>query len=62
MTLVNQDDRIAVDVNEAARITGLSRAFLYILMQEGRLKKRKVGTRTLLLVADLRRLVGATAA
>lgn len=60
--MVKHDDRITVDVNEGARITGLSRAYLYILMNEGRLTKRKVGNRTLLLVSDLRNLVGADAA
>lgn len=58
----DQDNRITVDVNEASRITGLSRAYLYILMRDGRLTKRKVGNRTLLLVSDLRNLVGAEAA
>jgi hypothetical protein len=60
--MINHDDRITVDVNEGSRITGLSRAYLYILMKEGRLTKRKVGNRTLLLVSDLRNLVGADAA
>ena len=50
------ENRIAVDVREAARLTGLSRSQIYVLIGEGRLKKRKVGARTLILVQDLHAL------
>ncbi len=44
----------AVSVSEAARLLGLSRPTVYQLMQQEHLPHFKVGTRTLIPVADLR--------
>jgi excisionase family DNA binding protein len=48
-------------LNDAARITGLSRATLYRHAATGRLRLVKVGGRTLVCAASLRALVGAAA-
>lgn len=45
--------RLAYAVTEAARISGLSKSWLYVEMQSGRLAYRKAGTRRLILASDL---------
>jgi excisionase family DNA binding protein len=45
--------RLAYGVNEAARISGLSKSWLYVEMASGRLPFRKAGTRRLILASDL---------
>lgn len=42
-------------IREASAYTRISRAFLYKLMQEGKLKFKKAGRRTLIEVAELDR-------
>lgn len=49
--------RISVSIEEAAYMTGLSRAYLYILMDTGSLKFKKVGRRRLIRISDLEALV-----
>ena len=49
-------DPLAVTVQEAKRLTGLSHVTLYKLMKEGRLTHTKVGRRTLVGYASLRDL------
>lgn len=53
---------ISVGINEAARITGLSRGSIYNFARRGELPLRKVGSRTLVMVDDLHRLVSGQAA
>lgn len=53
---------IAVRVNDAARMSGLSRSRLYELAKDGRLPMKKVTGRTLIMVDDLRRLIETEAA
>ena len=53
-----QDDRLAYSPEEAARITGVSRAFLYLEMQRGRLSSVKIGRRRLVRRSDLLAWVG----
>lgn len=48
---------ISVSMNDAARITGLSRGSLYNAARRGDLPLRKFGAKTLVMVDDLRRLV-----
>lgn len=43
-----RDDREAVSIAEAGRITGLSRSMIYELLREGRLKSIKIGRRRLI--------------
>ena len=50
---------IAISVSEAARLLGVSRPKVYQLMQQERLPSFKVGTRTLIPVADLQKWVAA---
>lgn len=52
------DDRLAYSPEEAARITGVSRAFLYLEMQRGRLSSVKIGRRRLVRRSDLLAWVG----
>lgn len=42
------DDREAVSIVEATRLTGLSRSTIYELLREGRLKSIKIGRRRLI--------------
>lgn len=53
---------IAISVSEAARLLGLSRPKVYQLMQQENLPAFKVGTRTLIPVADLHKWVTARTA
>ena len=48
---------IAISVSEAARLLGVSRPKVYQLMQQDQLPSFKVGTRTLIPVADLQKWV-----
>jgi excisionase family DNA binding protein len=49
----NAHDKIAFTINEAARVSGLSRSLLYIAIGSGALRARKCGRRTLVLARDL---------
>ena len=49
--------RLSVSVEEAAFMTSLSRAYLYILMDSGSLKFKKIGRRRLIKVSDLEALI-----
>lgn len=48
---------LAYSVNEAIRVSSLGRTRLYQLINEGKLEVRKVGKRTLIPAASLRRLI-----
>jgi excisionase family DNA binding protein len=47
------DDRLAYSPEEAARLTGVSRAFLYLEMQREKLRTVKIGRRRLVRREDL---------
>jgi hypothetical protein len=47
-------ERITVTVPEAIALSGIGRSSLYKLFHEGKLTPRKSGTRTLILVAELK--------
>ncbi len=51
-------DIITTSVNDAAKALGLGRTSIYALIRDGRLETAKVGRRTLIKVASIRRLVG----
>jgi excisionase family DNA binding protein len=50
---------LAVDIDEASEITNLSRSRLYTEIRQGRLKIRKSGRRTIILMAELERWLTA---
>ncbi|SFU20998.1 helix-turn-helix domain-containing protein [Mesorhizobium sp. YR577] len=49
--------KISVTIPEAVQMTGIGRSSLYTLFREGKIRPRKSGKRTLLLVEDLKRYV-----
>ncbi len=52
-----QNEPFAVNVPEACRISGIGRSKLYELFQNGEIKPRKCGKRTLVLLSDLKAFV-----
>lgn len=53
-------ERITCTVPDALQATGLGRTKLYDLISKGTVETTKVGTRTLVIVASLRRLAEPT--
>jgi excisionase family DNA binding protein len=53
-------ERLAYSVDEAARLTGLSRDLLYDQMRRGHLSYLKVGRRRLITRQHLQQFLGAT--
>ena len=49
--------KLAATINETVEITGLSRSAIYRLIQQGKLVKRRVNGRTLLLMSDLEKFL-----
>lgn len=52
-------EAIAISISEAAKALGVGRTSVYILIKEGRLEVFKLGRRTLVKAASIRRLVEA---
>ncbi|MBZ9954303.1 MULTISPECIES: helix-turn-helix domain-containing protein [unclassified Mesorhizobium] len=52
---VRLNKRLAYTLREASETTGLSRAKLYGLFKEGKLRRSKAGGRTLILATELER-------
>ena len=52
-----EGERLAVTVREAVILTGIGRSKLYAMFKEGDLRAKKAGRRTLVLVADLKRML-----
>lgn len=50
-------EAIAISISEAARALGVGRTSVYNLINEGRLETFKLGRRTLVKTASIRRLV-----
>ena len=48
---------LAVSVNDAARVLGLGRTSIYAMIGDGRLEMLKLGRRTLVKTASIRRIV-----
>jgi excisionase family DNA binding protein len=53
MSITLPDDAISYRISDVRRVTGLSPATVYRLIDAGVLPKVKVGTRTLIMKADL---------
>ncbi len=56
---VRSDEKLALRINDAVAISGLSRSTLYKLHADGKLRAVKVGGRRLILRADLEALLQA---
>jgi excisionase family DNA binding protein len=52
-------EALAVSINEAAKVLGMGRTSIYALIGDGRLETLKLGRRTLVKTASIRRLVDA---
>jgi len=50
-------EAIAISISETAKALGISRTSTYILINEGKLEIFKLGRRTLVKTASIRRLV-----
>jgi excisionase family DNA binding protein len=50
-------DVLAVSVNDAARILGVGRSSIYLLIRDQRIDALKLGRRTLIKTASLRRII-----
>ena len=57
MPPILNDQRIALRLNDAAAISGLSKSTLYSLIRAGKLNDCRVGSRRLILRADLEALI-----
>jgi len=51
-------DIITTSIKDAAKVLGLGRTSIYALINEGKLDTVKLGRRTLIKVASIRRLLG----
>ncbi len=51
-------ERLAYSINETARTLSLGRTSVYAMIADGRLEAFKLGRRTLVKAASVRRLVG----
>jgi excisionase family DNA binding protein len=56
---VRPEEKLALRINDAVAISGLSRSTLYKLHADGKLRAVKVGGRRLILRADLEALLQA---
>jgi excisionase family DNA binding protein len=54
-------DPLAISINETAKVLGLGRTSIYAMIGDGRLEIFKLGRRTLVKTASIRRLVEAQA-
>lgn len=57
MTQTSGAEPLTVSIKEAVRMTSISRSSIYRAIKAGRLPARKLGARTLIPLAGLRRLV-----
>lgn len=51
--------KLGVHIEEAVDISGVGRTSLYAAIKDGRLKARKSGRRTIILIDDLKNFLGA---
>jgi excisionase family DNA binding protein len=56
---IRPDERLALRINDAVLVSGLSRSTLYKLVTAGRLSAIKVGGRRLILREDLQALLSS---
>jgi len=51
--------KIAVSINKAAEICSVGKSTIYRLIDRGELKRKKLGSRSLILVADLEEYISS---
>ena len=56
-TIIRPDERLALRINDAVQVSGLSRSTLYKLLTAGNLRAVKIGGRRLILRKDLEALL-----
>jgi excisionase family DNA binding protein len=56
-TILRPDERLALRINDAVQVSGLSRSTIYKLLAAGTLRAVKVGGRRLILREDLQALL-----
>ena len=61
MSANRHDDRIAVPISEACRISGIGRSKLYEMIKTGDVRIAKVGRRSLVLIESLKALLSTRA-
>ena len=54
-------DPLAISINETAKVLGLGRTSIYVMIGDGRLETFKLGRRTLVKTASIRRVVDSQA-
>ncbi len=59
---IEQLEPLAYSIAEACKVTSCGRTLIYLMISQGRLETRKVGKRTLIPAASLRRLIEGEAA
>ena len=59
---LQNDDRLAVSVDEGCRLSGIRRTKFYQLINEGKIRTTKVGARRLVVLDSLRDLLAENAA
>ncbi|WP_083772197.1 helix-turn-helix domain-containing protein [Methylocella silvestris] len=57
---ISLEDKIALRINEAVAVSGLSRSTLYKLLDAKKLRHVKVGGRRLILIQDLHSLLNGS--
>lgn len=57
MNTTSHSEPLAYSIADAVRVSSIGRTRLYALINEGRLEARKIGKRTLIPAASLRRLI-----
>jgi excisionase family DNA binding protein len=57
MNTPHSPEPIAYSINDACKVVGLGRTYLYKMISDGRLEVRKIGKRTLIPASSLRSLI-----
>jgi excisionase family DNA binding protein len=57
MTMSTQVQREGLSIAEACEMVGVGKTTLYQLIKEGRIKKRKIGMRSIILRSDVKQFL-----
>ena len=61
LSLTFMTEKLTVTIPEACKLTGLGRSSIYRLFDDGKLKRLKAGSRTLIKVSDLENYIESLA-